>query len=755
MNIKNHILGFPRIGAKRELKKALEKYWLGIISQKELFDIGYKLRTKHWKQQKKCGIDFISVGDFSWYDHVLTNSMMLGNIPERHKSNLVDINTLFNISRGKSLNNKVVSHPSEMTKWFNTNYHYIVPEFYEEQDFKLTWLQLLNEIDEALKLNYKVKPIILGPITYLWLGKSINKNFNKLSLLPKIMTIYNQIIEEISKKKIEWIQIDEPILCLELTQEWLKAFEIAYYTLKNKVNILLTTYFDTILHNINTVKLLPINGLHIDIIHGKYKIEDINQNIPKKLLISLGIINGRNVWKTDLLKYFDYVKKISNFHNKIWIGTSCSLLHCPVDLSTEKTINKTEISCFSFSVQKCQELSILKNALNNNDTLKLKNWYKPVKDKINCNINSEIAKELSLIDINNQKRKKPYNTRKKIQDKFFKFPLFPTTTIGSFPQTKEIRKIRMDFKKRLIDKIEYDKKISKQIKEIISSQEHLNLDVLVHGEPERNDMVEYFSEFLNGFAFTNNGWVQSYGSRCVKPPIIIGDISRPKSITVKWAKYSQSLTKKPVKGMLTGPVTILSWSFPREDLSKKNIANQIALAIRDEVKDLENSGINIIQIDEPALREGLPLRKSEWNTYLKWAINSFHIASSIVKDSTQIHTHMCYCEFNDIIESISLLDADVITIETTRSNMELLESFKNYQYPNSIGPGIYDIHSPNIPSIKNIEKLILKAIEYIPIKNLWINPDCGLKTRTWKETISSLENMVQAAQNIRNIYKNI
>lgn len=758
MNIKNHTLGFPRIGAKRELKKALENYWSGKISKTKLFQIGSKLRIKHWNQQKICGVNFIPVGDFAWYDHILTNSMMLGNIPKRHQNenNLINIDTMFNISRGKSLNSKVESHASEMTKWFNTNYHYIVPEFNAEQEFKFSWFQLLEEIDEAMKLNFNVKPIIIGPITYLWLGKSQNKNFNKLSLLPKIIPVYEQILEEISKRKIQWIQIDEPILTLELTQEWLKSFEIAYYSLKNKVKILLTTYFDSILHNLNTIKLLPINGLHIDLIYGKYKIEDINKKIPKELLLSLGVINGRNIWKSDLIKWFEYITKITNYRSKIWIGTSCSLMHCPVDLSKEKNLDKETKNWFSFAIQKCQELSFLTNALNKKDDYELKHWYEPIKNrKYSAIVNKpEVTDRLSLIDINNQKRKNKYNIRKKIQDKFFNLPILPTTTIGSFPQTKEIRTIRMNFKKKLIDKKKYDKEISNHIKKIISVQEDLNLDVLVHGEPERNDMVEYFSEFLNGFVFTKNGWIQSYGSRCVKPPIIIGDISRSSPITVKWAKYSQSLTKKPVKGMLTGPVTILCWSFPREDISKRIIANQIALAIRDEVKDLENSGIKIIQIDEPALREGLPLRKSKWNKYLTWAINAFHISSSVVKDDTQIHTHMCYCEFNDIIESIALLDADVITIETARSNMELLESFKNFQYPNSIGPGVYDIHSPNIPKEKNIEKLILKAIKYIEYKNLWINPDCGLKTRTWKETINSLKNMIQATKNVRKIYEN-
>lgn len=754
MNIINHTLGFPRIGEKRELKKALENYWSGKSTIKQLLQTGSELRRKNWKKQKDSGIDILPVGDFAWYDHVLTNSLMLGNIPNRHKidGGPINIDTLFFMSRGQSKNNKKISYASEMTKWFNTNYHYIVPEFVHDQNFKFSWFQLLEEIDEALHLGYNVKPIVLGPITYLYLGKTKGDHFNKLSLLPKIIPIYIEILSEIKKRGIQWVQIDEPILSFDLTQNWLNAFQEAYSSLKCKVKILLTTYFDNISHNLETIKKLPVDGIHIDMVYGKYKIEDFNKEIPKKWLISFGVINGRNIWKTNLVKYFYDIKKIINQRNKIWIGTSCSLLHTPVDLSIEKSfLNKEIINWFSFATQKCKELLLLKNALNRNDSTDIENWSSFLKSRINSVIvnNSNVQKKLELIKLKKQKRINEYKIRQKLQNKRFNLPIFPTTTIGSFPQTKKIRKIRMNFKKKLINENEYNKKINKCVNEIILEQKLLDLDVLVHGEPERNDMVEFFGEKLNGFVFTKNGWVQSYGSRCVKPPIIIGDIYRTKPITVELAKYSQSLTKKPVKGMLTGPVTILCWSFPREDLSKKIIANQIALAIREEVQDLEKAGIGIIQIDEPALREGLPLRKSKWNTYLKWAINAFRISSSVVRDDTQIHTHMCYCEFNDIIKSIADLDADVITIETSRSNMELLESFKNFKYPNSIGPGVYDIHSPNIPDIYYMKDLILKATKYIPLQNLWINPDCGLKTRTWDETKKSLNNMVKAAKYLR------
>lgn len=753
MTISNHILGFPRIGINRELKRAQESYWSGQIKQSDLCFIGKSLRQDNWKKQKDNGIEYISVGDFSWYDHVLTTSMMLGNIPERHHdiSNSVDLDCLFRIARG--------SYPdvsaSEMTKWFNTNYHYIVPEFNKDRILKFSWNQLLEETDEALLLGYKVKPIILGPITYLWLGKVKGQYFNRLDLLDSILPIYKHILNELNKRNINFIQIDEPALVLELPEKWKKAYSYAYKYLHGKSKILLTTYFDSIDHNIEFIRNLPVDGIHIDLICGKYNLFDFNTKIPKKWILSLGVINGRNVWKSDLLKWFKVISKISKLRQNLLISSSCSLLHSPIDLNMEKNLDEETKTWFSFAIQKCNELKLLLQALKDENTSLIKQWCDPIyqrsfSEKVQ---KFEVQKRVSKIINNNFHRISDYALRSEKQKIKFNLPVLPTTTIGSFPQTIEIRKLRRDYKNNLINFKEYETGIKKHISEVIKIQEELDIDVLVHGEAERNDMVEYFGEHLDGFVFTDNGWVQSYGSRCVKPPIIVGDISRPKSITIEWSKYAQSLTKKPVKGMLTGPVTILFWSFPREDVSLETISKQIALALHDEVSDLERNGIEIIQIDEPALREGLPLKKSLWNKYLTWAVDAFRLTCFNVKNTTQIHTHMCYCEFNDIMDSIALLDADVITIETARSDMELLEVFKEFKYPNEVGPGVYDIHSSNIPNIKSIDILLKKAMKYIPLRQIWVNPDCGLKTRNWDETVSALKNMVEATKQIRNQIK--
>ncbi|MCW5197027.1 5-methyltetrahydropteroyltriglutamate--homocysteine S-methyltransferase [Buchnera aphidicola] len=756
MTIVNHTLGFPRIGINRELKIAQENYWSGKISQQNLLETGYKLRSENWKKQQELGINFIPVGDFSWYDHVLTTSMMLGNVPLRHQNHdgSINLDTLFYTARGVTPNKPSVL-ASSMMKWFNTNYHYIVPEFIKNQNFKLSWSQLFDEIDEALKQGYKIKPIILGPLTYLWLGKIKGAKFNKLELLENLLNVYQEILIKIKLRNIEWVQIDEPILSLELPQQWIKSFKITYLLLTGHVKLLLTTYFGSIYHNFDTVIQLPIQGLHIDLVDGKYNLNQINKMVPNDWILSLGVINGRNIWKSDLLYWFHIIQSIIKYRTNLWIGSSCSLLHSPIDLDIENAIDTKIKQWFSFAYQKCIELNLLTIALNNNDTDKIKSWSnKLYTHKYSEQVNNyHIQERINNIITSDFKRQSPYSIRSIKQKKKFNFPILPTTTIGSFPQTNDIRKLRLQYKNNNINFQDYQKKINQHIQYNIQQQELLGIDVLVHGEPERNDMVEYFGEHLNGFIFTSFGWVQSYGSRCVKPPIIIGDIYRSKPITLNWTKYAQSITKKPVKAMLTGPITILSWSFIREDISKKNIAYQIALSLQDEVLDLEASGISIIQIDEPALREGLPLRQSKWKKYLSWATKSFRLSSSQVQDTTQIHTHMCYSEFNDIMNAIVELDADVITIETARSDMELLEFFKTFQYPNEIGPGVYDIHSPNIPKIHNIEKLLIKAMRYIPVQRLWVNPDCGLKTRTWKETKYALKNMMIATQNIRSHIK--
>ncbi len=754
MTILNHTLGFPRVGLKRELKKAQESYWAGNSTQEELLNVGRELRARHWQQQQQAGVDVVPVGDFAWYDHVLTTSLLLGNVPERHQNadGSIDLDTLFRIGRGRAPTGTPAA-AAEMTKWFNTNYHYMVPEFQQGQQFKLGWTQLLDEVDEALALGHKIKPVLLGPVTYLWLGKVKGEQFDRLSLLKDILPVYQQVLAELAKRGIEWVQIDEPALVLELPQEWLGAYQPAYQALQGQVKLLLTTYFDSIGHNLDTIRALPVQGLHVDVVAGQDDINDLNAKLPKEWLLSLGVINGRNVWRADLSHWFERLQPLVN-SRLLWLGSSCSLLHSPIDLSEETRLDAEVKSWFAFALQKCAELALLTQALNAPTEAKLAElaaYSAPIRARRASSRvhNAQVEQRLAAITAQDIERQLPYEARAAAQRKRFNLPAWPTTTIGSFPQTTEIRGLRLDFKQGRLDGKNYRTGISEHIKQAIAEQERLGLDVLVHGEAERNDMVEYFGEHLDGFVFTQNGWVQSYGSRCVKPPVIIGDISRPEAITVEWAKYAQSLTDKPVKGMLTGPVTILCWSFPREDVSRETIAKQIALALRDEVEDLEKAGIGIIQIDEPALREGLPLRRADWQAYLQWAVDAFKLNAAVAQNDTQIHTHMCYCEFNDIMDSIAALDADVITIETSRSDMELLESFEDFAYPNEIGPGVYDIHSPNVPSVEWIEALLRKAAQRIPAERLWVNPDCGLKTRGWPETRQALANMVLAAQRLR------
>ncbi|MBG2876655.1 5-methyltetrahydropteroyltriglutamate--homocysteine S-methyltransferase [Proteus alimentorum] len=754
MTIRNHTLGFPRIGLDRELKKAQENYWAGKISQEELVAVGKELRARHWQQQADAGVELLPVGDFAWYDQVLGTSLLLGNVPPRHRNEdgSLDLDTLFRVARGRAPTGKPAA-ASEMTKWFNTNYHYIVPEFQQGQSFTFAWKELLEEVDEALALGHKIKPVLLGPVTYLWLGKVKGPEFDRLTLLKDILPIYQQVIFALKEKGIEWVQIDEPALVLDLPVEWQNAYQTAYQALAGQVKLLLTTYFDGISHHLDIIKNLPVNGLHVDISAGQDDLQHLHQALPKDWVLSLGAINGRNVWKADLSARYQQVVALKD-KRPLWIGTSCSLLHSPIDLNAETKLDDEVKSWFAFAVQKCEEVALLANALNAPEgeyDEQLAQYSAPIRQRQHSTRvhNATVEARLQAIEAQDSERNSPYTQRAEVQRTRFNLPLWPTTTIGSFPQTTEIRTVRLDFKKGRIDTAAYRTNISEHIKQAISEQENLGLDVLVHGEAERNDMVEYFGEHFDGYVFTQNGWVQSYGSRCVKPPVIIGDISRPAPITVDWATYAQSLTEKPVKGMLTGPVTILCWSFPREDVTRETIAKQIALALRDEVDDLQKAGIGIIQIDEPALREGLPLRRDEWQAYLDWAVDAFKLSAAIADDETQIHTHMCYCEFNDIMDSIAALDADVITIETSRSDMELLEAFEHFDYPNEIGPGVYDIHSPNVPNVEWIVGLLRKAQSRIPAERLWVNPDCGLKTRGWPETRAALANMVEAAKYLR------
>lgn len=754
MTICNHTLGFPRIGLDRELKKAQENYWAGKISQEELVAVGKELRARHWQQQADAGIELLPVGDFAWYDQVLGTSLLLGNVPPRHRNEdgSLDLDTLFRVARGRAPTGKPAA-ASEMTKWFNTNYHYIVPEFQQGQSFTFAWKELLEEVDEALALGHKVKPVLLGPVTYLWLGKVKGPEFDRLTLLKDILPIYQQVLTALKEKGIEWVQIDEPALVLDLPVEWQNAYQTAYQALTGQTKLLLTTYFDGISHHLDIIKNLPVNGLHVDISAGLDDLQHLHQALPKDWVLSLGAINGRNVWKADLSARYQQVIALKD-KRPLWIGTSCSLLHSPIDLNAETKLDDEVKSWFAFAVQKCEEVTLLAKALNAPEgeyDEQLAQYSAPIRQRQHSTRvhNATVEARLKAIEAQDSERNSPYTQRAEVQRARFNLPLWPTTTIGSFPQTTAIRTVRLDFKKGRIDTAAYRTNISEHIKQAISEQENLGLDVLVHGEAERNDMVEYFGEHFDGYVFTQNGWVQSYGSRCVKPPVIIGDISRPAPITVDWATYAQSLTEKPVKGMLTGPVTILCWSFPREDVTRETIAKQIALALRDEVDDLQKAGIGIIQIDEPALREGLPLRRNEWQAYLDWAVDAFKLSAAIADDETQIHTHMCYCEFNDIMDSIAALDADVITIETSRSDMELLEAFEHFDYPNEIGPGVYDIHSPNVPNVEWIVGLLRKAQSRIPAERLWVNPDCGLKTRGWPETRAALANMVEAAKYLR------
>ena len=755
--ITTHNLGFPRIGKKRELKYALEKYWKNVITQNELRDIAAALRQEHWQNQKQ--LDLLPVGDFSFYDQVLDTSFMLGNIPARVQNISDDtLDNYFRVARGRSSQNETdcsCIHASEMTKWFDTNYHYIVPEFDKNTRFNLDVSRLLEQIVEAKQQGYNIKPVIIGPVTYLWLGKTKDES-NKLDLLNKLLAVYAQLFKELETTGIEWLQIDEPILVTELSDEWQHALRNAYHTLQStSLKLLLTSYFGELQENLQLACNLPVDGLHIDAINARGEVSRVIDWLPSHKVLSLGVINGRNIWKTDLSETLNWLAPLhERLQTRLWLAPSCSLLHVPVDLENEQKLDGEIKSWFSFAIQKLDELAILASALNKGED-SVKKQLSENKAAIDSRKNSSRVHNQgiknSVLEITNEmgNRQSTYKERANIQHKKLDLPFFPTTTIGSFPQTGEIRQVRKDFKTATLTEEQYRIAMQNEIQHCVTEQEALGLDVFVHGEPERNDMVEYFGEQLTGYVFTQFGWVQSYGSRCVKPPIIYGDIARPKPMTVEWINYAQTLTDKPMKGMLTGPVTMLNWSFVRDDQERSETCLQLALAIRDEVLDLEKSGISIIQIDEAALREGLPLRKSQWQPYLDWAIKSFRITANGVKDETQIHTHMCYSEFNDIIASIADMDADVITIETSRSDMELLDVFDEFHYPNEIGPGVYDIHSPNIPSIDSIVELMTKASLRIPAERLWINPDCGLKTRSWDEVKPALSNMVAASKILR------
>ena len=750
---KVHNLGFPRVGSMRELKFAQEGYWSGKSTKEELLKLASEIRKINWEHQKS--LDLVAVGDFSLYDQVLDMSFTLGNIPQRARNYSGDVlDNYFRVARGRSVDPKQAISAAEMTKWFDTNYHYMVPEFEMSTTFKLDATRIIDQITEAKNLGLKPKPVIIGPVTYLAIGKE-KDNSNKLDLLPKLLDTYVELLEALVAQNIEWVQIDEPILVTELSVELKKAFEISYAKLNNpKLKILLATYFGSLQDNLETISKLPIAGLHIDAVNGGAEVDAVISKMSGKV-ISLGVVNGRNIWKSDLNAILDWVEPIAKkLGDNLWIAPSCSLLHVPVDLSSEKKLDSEISSWLAFAIEKIKEIEVITTAINSGRA-KVENELAQNKQSLNSRKNStrvhnpSVQAELAKVDASWGMRKGTYLERQVKQLPVLNLPKFPTTTIGSFPQTGDIRSARSKFKSGEITENAYQDAMRKEIIHSIKEQESLGLDVLVHGEAERNDMVEYFGEQLQGYAFSQFGWVQSYGSRCVKPPILFGDISRPKAMTVEWIKFAQSQTLKVMKGMLTGPVTILNWSFVRDDQPRSTSCAQLALAIRQEVLDLEKAGIKVIQIDEAALREGLPLRKSHWKEYLDWAVGAFRIAANGVGDQTQIHTHMCYSEFNDIISSIADMDTDVITIETSRSDMELLDAFDNFKYPNEIGPGVYDIHSPNIPTQEHIVSLMQKAAQKIPAERLWVNPDCGLKTRQWSEVTPALTNMVAAAKTLR------
>lgn len=759
-------LGYPRIGSQRELKKICENYWADKTGYKNVLQVGKNIRHENWNLQKEAGIDIIPSNDFSFYDHVLDHSLTFGAIPKRYNEVILkkgnsELDLYFAMARGYQKEGLDLV-AMEMTKWFDTNYHYIVPEFYKDQPFKLFSTKIIDEFYEAKQLGITTKPVLIGPVSYLLLGKEKEAGFEKIDLIKNLLPVYIEILSRLDALDVEYVQFDEPFLTLDLTEKDKKAYEYAYKEIRKafpRLKIVLATYFEGLGNNLALTTSLPVNVLHIDLVRAEGQLTDVLASLKEDTILSLGLVDGRNIWKNDFEKSASIINQAveKRGFDKVWIAPSCSLIHSPVDLDNETNAQNLSAEIkqwLAYAKQKIAEVATLKKLITNESpasTLQKleENKIAIANRKVSKIIhNPEVKQRVLGLKEQDAERLSPFSSRK-IKQQELNLPSYATTTIGSFPQTAEVRSWRAKLKNGTFTVEEYDDLIAKETAKAVNWQEEIDLDVLVHGEFERNDMVEYFGEQLDGFAFSKNGWVQSYGSRCVKPPIIFGDVSRPKPMTVKWTAYAQSLTSKYMKGMLTGPVTILQWSFVRNDQPRSETCTQIALAIRDEVCDLENAGIKIIQIDEPAIREGLPLRKADWQTYLNWAVKAFKISASGVKDDTQIHTHMCYSEFNDIIQNIADMDADVITIETSRSQMELLDAFADFKYPNEIGPGVYDIHSPRVPKREEMVQLLKKAKAVIPSGQLWVNPDCGLKTRGWDETKKALIEMVEAAKEMR------
>jgi 5-methyltetrahydropteroyltriglutamate--homocysteine methyltransferase len=773
-----HTLGYPRIGERRELKKATEAYWQGRISAGELAMAGRQIRRRNWFEQFHAGIDLIPSNDFSFYDHVLDLTCMVGNVPERFgwSGGKVDLDTQFAIARGvrpagsrgdhgpgcgcAACQSDGTAFAGELTKWFDTNYHYIVPEFRPDAHFTLSSTKIVDEFAEALALGIRTKPVLLGPVTYLTLGKVVGPAadaFDRFDLLDRLLPVYAQVLENLAALGAEWVQLDEPIFALDLTPRQRSALSLAYTRLAATVpalKLIVATYFGGLRENRADFVRLPVHALHVDLVRGAEELPAIARELPPTTRLSLGLVDGRNVWRTDFRTALPLLEEASGILGleRLLVAPSCSLLHVPVSLRNEPKLDPDIRTWLAFAAEKLGEVVALRDYVagrGGSDALAASRAAAASRRNSGRIHRADVRARLDRITARDFQRESPFAERIQAQRARLALPLLPTTTIGSFPQTEAVRAARAKWRKRELNDIEYEAFLEDEVARCIRFQEEAGLDVLVHGEFERNDMVEYFGEQLEGFAFTANGWVQSFGSRCVKPPIIYGDVARARPMTVSWSAFAQSLTAKPVKGMLTGPITLLQWSFVRDDQPRRDTAFQLALALRDEVLDLEAAGIAIVQIDEPALREGLPLRRSDWAPYLAWAVDAFRLAAAGVRNDTQIHTHMCYAEFNDIIAAIAALDADVITIETSRSRMELLQAFSEFRYPNEIGPGVYDIHSPRVPEIEEMEALIDKAATVIPVQHLWINPDCGLKTRGWAEVKAALVNLVAAARSLR------
>ncbi len=754
-------LGFPRIGARRELKEAVEAYWRGGLEPAELEIRAAEIRKRNWLLQRDEGLDQVSCGDFSLYDHVLDTAVMLGAVPSRYgwKAETVDLDTYFAMARGRAGNGRGAVPAMEMTKWFDTNYHFIVPEFEPDQRFRLASTKVVDEFAEARALGLDARPVLLGPVSFLLLGKSVENGPRPFSLLDGVLPVYEEVLRRLRAAGARWVQVDEPCLGLDLPDEAGAAYGRAYRRLSETapdLNLLVASYFSELRENLETALALPVAGLHLDLTRGREDLRRIRGRVPDHLTLSMGVVDGRNVWRTDLAAALEILEPVMDElgGGRVMVAPSCSLLHTPVDLDLEKDLDSELRSWMAFARQKVGEVATLARALDGGreavgDVLAENARAMEARAASERIHDPRVKERAGAVDEDLLRRARPYTERAPLQHAALGLPPLPTTTVGSFPQTSEIRRTRAAHRRGELGDEPYEAFLRGQVDEVVRFQEETGFDVLVHGEPERSDMVEYFAEQLHGFLATTNGWVQSYGSRCVKPPVILGDVRRPQPMSVELTSYAQSLTDRPVKGMLTGPVTMVQWSFVRDDQPRSETARQVALAIRDEVCDLEAAGLRAVQVDEPAFREGMPLRRADRDVYLRWAVEAFRIASSGVRDDTQIHTHMCYSEFNEILDTIAELDADVISLEASRSRMELLGAFAQFEYPSEVGPGVYDIHSPRIPPVDEMEDLILRAARAVPLERLWVNPDCGLKTRKWEEVRPALRNLVKAARRAR------